>query len=250
MTGRNGKKENILTSWKEIAAYLDRDVRTCVRWEQRYGLPVHRLERDSKAKVFAYKDQIDEWLAERSTGGTSQPERPRSGRLLAPAVPDRVRAWPGSPPRPISSSSGGRPQPLRPSRRISTSAARSSSSSIRPDGSSGPSRPASPISSPRTIYRDALSGEEPRGRLRAVLAHIMISDLDGDARPEVLFSIQTKSEDGEGTLICFDDQGTETLALRRPAASSSSADRPSAGNTGSSASTSRIMTATATSRSS
>ena len=75
----NGKKENILTSWKEIAAYLDRDVRTCVRWEQRYGLPVHRLERDSKAKVFAYKDQIDEWLAERSAAGTSKP----NGRGLA-----------------------------------------------------------------------------------------------------------------------------------------------------------------------
>ncbi|MGZ5498762.1 MAG: hypothetical protein ACXWHI_08570, partial [Candidatus Aminicenantales bacterium] len=71
----NGKKENILTSWKEIAAYLDRDVRTCVRWEQRYGLPIHRLERDSKAKVFAYKDQIDEWLAKRSAC-----ESARSGR--------------------------------------------------------------------------------------------------------------------------------------------------------------------------
>ena len=70
----NGKKENILTSWKEIAAYLDHDVRTCVRWEQRYGLPIHRLDRDSKGKVFAYKEQIDEWLAARAANGTSRPE--------------------------------------------------------------------------------------------------------------------------------------------------------------------------------
>ena len=83
----NGKKENILTSWKEIAAYLDRDVRTCVRWEQRYGLPVHRLERDSKAKVFAYKDQIDEWLAKRSAVEPAKTERKGILRFLLRPVP-------------------------------------------------------------------------------------------------------------------------------------------------------------------
>ncbi|MCK7540084.1 MAG: hypothetical protein MZV63_58850 [Marinilabiliales bacterium] len=83
----NGKKENILTSWKEIAVYLDHDVRTCVRWEQRYGLPIHRLDRDSKGKVFAYKEQIDEWLAARAANGTSRPEN--VGRR-----PGLVRAFP------------------------------------------------------------------------------------------------------------------------------------------------------------
>jgi len=32
-----------LESWKEIAAYLGRDVRTAQRWERLGGLPVHRL---------------------------------------------------------------------------------------------------------------------------------------------------------------------------------------------------------------
>ena len=31
-----------LDSWKEIAAYLRRDIRTVQRWEKQEGLPVHR----------------------------------------------------------------------------------------------------------------------------------------------------------------------------------------------------------------
>ena len=34
--------EDRLDSWKEIAAYLDRDVTTVQRWERREGMPVHR----------------------------------------------------------------------------------------------------------------------------------------------------------------------------------------------------------------
>ncbi|MCJ7487713.1 MAG: hypothetical protein MUQ25_16335, partial [Candidatus Aminicenantes bacterium] len=52
----------VLQSWKEISAYLGRDVRTCRRWEEKLGLPVHRLNGSSKARVMAYKDEIDRWL--------------------------------------------------------------------------------------------------------------------------------------------------------------------------------------------
>lgn len=31
-----------LDSWKEIAVYLDRALRTVQRWEKDHGLPVHR----------------------------------------------------------------------------------------------------------------------------------------------------------------------------------------------------------------
>ena len=34
--------EDRLDSWKEIAAYLNRGVRTVRRWEREEGLPVHR----------------------------------------------------------------------------------------------------------------------------------------------------------------------------------------------------------------
>jgi len=59
------KKEDLLTSWKEIASYLDRDVRTCRRWEKKYSLPIHRMEGTAKSSIFAYKDELDKWLKRR-----------------------------------------------------------------------------------------------------------------------------------------------------------------------------------------
>jgi Tol biopolymer transport system component len=52
-----------LDSWKEIAAYLNRDVRTVIRWEQEKALPVHRVPGGKRQAVFAYKDEIEAWLA-------------------------------------------------------------------------------------------------------------------------------------------------------------------------------------------
>jgi Tol biopolymer transport system component len=56
------QNKEILDSWKEIAAYLGRSVKTCRRWEQELGLPVHRLEDSPKARVFAYPDELDRWI--------------------------------------------------------------------------------------------------------------------------------------------------------------------------------------------
>lgn len=51
-----------LDSWKQIAAYLGRTVRTVIRWEQEGGLPVHRVPVGQRHCVFAYTSEIDEWL--------------------------------------------------------------------------------------------------------------------------------------------------------------------------------------------
>jgi len=55
-----------MDSWKEIAVYLNRDVRTVQRWEKREGLPVHRHQHDRLGSIFAYKSEIDEWWKQRS----------------------------------------------------------------------------------------------------------------------------------------------------------------------------------------
>ncbi len=61
------RNEEILDSWKDISAYLDRDIRTCARWEKELGLPIYRFDKDSsRSKVFAYKSEIDEWLKEKA----------------------------------------------------------------------------------------------------------------------------------------------------------------------------------------
>jgi TolB-like protein/Flp pilus assembly protein TadD len=57
-----------LESWKEIAAYLGRDVTTVRRWEKREGLPVHRLHHSRLGSVFAYTAELDEWRNRRAPG--------------------------------------------------------------------------------------------------------------------------------------------------------------------------------------
>ena len=66
-----------LDSWKEIAAYLQRDVRTARRWELEEGLPVHRHPHKSRSSVYAYRSQIDSW---------------RDGKRLT-TTPTPTRAW-------------------------------------------------------------------------------------------------------------------------------------------------------------
>lgn len=50
-----------LDSWKEIAAYLKRDVTTVRRWEKRQGLPVHRHLHERRDSVYAFTMELDEW---------------------------------------------------------------------------------------------------------------------------------------------------------------------------------------------
>ena len=60
-------KRDHLDSWKEIAAYLHRGVRTVKRWEKEEGLPVHRHLHRRLGSVYAYKAEVDEWLTTRGT---------------------------------------------------------------------------------------------------------------------------------------------------------------------------------------
>jgi hypothetical protein len=46
-----------LDSWKEIAAYLGRDVTTVQRWEKREGMPVHRHLHDRMGSQAAKQNQ-------------------------------------------------------------------------------------------------------------------------------------------------------------------------------------------------
>jgi len=56
-----------LDSWKEIAAYLKKDVRTVQRWEKNLGLPVRRLAQGKLGTVFAYRSEIDQWWKENAS---------------------------------------------------------------------------------------------------------------------------------------------------------------------------------------
>ena len=58
--------EDHLDSWKEIAAYLNRDVTTVQRWEKREGMPVHRHLHDRMGSVYASRTELDAWTRSRS----------------------------------------------------------------------------------------------------------------------------------------------------------------------------------------
>ena len=52
----------ILNSWKEIASYLGRGVRTIQRYEEKLGLPVHRPAAKDRSAVLAFADELERWL--------------------------------------------------------------------------------------------------------------------------------------------------------------------------------------------
>jgi Tol biopolymer transport system component len=54
-----------LNSWKEIAAYLNRDVTTVQRWEKREGMPVQRHLHDRMGSVYAFRSELDTWAHSR-----------------------------------------------------------------------------------------------------------------------------------------------------------------------------------------
>src|SRR5215467_12491138 len=109
-----------LESWKAIAAHLNRDARTVMRWEKSEGLPVHRLRHLSRSSVYAYPQELDAWRSNRrlEPAASVRPSRLRpfavaailtlailsgGGRMTSSLTAgqagpvDRVLAWPGEP---------------------------------------------------------------------------------------------------------------------------------------------------------
>ncbi len=76
-----------LDSWKEIAAYLNRDVTTVQRWEKREGMPVHRHVHDKRGSVYALTEELDAWIQSRSSR-VDEPEKKPEAEML-PAAPSR-----------------------------------------------------------------------------------------------------------------------------------------------------------------
>src|SRR5215472_3676676 len=86
-----GPNRNRLDSWKEIAGYLHREVRTVQRWEKLEGLPVHRHPHLKGSTVYGFRSEIDGWLEGRAEiPSLAHPTRKRPRR--------RANGW-NPPPR-------------------------------------------------------------------------------------------------------------------------------------------------------
>jgi TolB-like protein len=64
-----GNLADRLDSWKEIASYLRRDVRTVQRWEKKEGLPVYRHLHDKLGSIYAYRNELTDWFNTRQQSG-------------------------------------------------------------------------------------------------------------------------------------------------------------------------------------
>jgi predicted DNA-binding transcriptional regulator AlpA len=56
----------LLSSWKEIAQYTGKGVRTLQRWEQDLGFPVRRPAGGGRQIVMVTTDEVDTWIAART----------------------------------------------------------------------------------------------------------------------------------------------------------------------------------------
>ncbi len=204
----NSEHNRQLTSWKEIAQYLNRDIRTCWRWEKQHGLPVHRVDPESpKSRVYAFKDELDGWLRQekynRTIGANNGLRRFSFKYLIFLGIP-ALAAAAGIVLLSLSKTAG----PAEPADfRIKGSALivlneegqelwryETGIENLTDDNSY------------RESFQFRRANDSTTGHL---LPYLMLKDINSDQKIEVLFSTQTQDEMGEGELICFSDRGDE-----------------------------------------
>lgn len=82
-----------LDSWKEIAAFLGRGIRTVQRWEREEGLPVHRLAHEKRGSIYAKRAELSAWWESRrltlATAADPPAEVPARG-ASSRSAPERV----------------------------------------------------------------------------------------------------------------------------------------------------------------
>jgi len=222
---RSGEAHAPLSSWKEIARFLNVDVRTCQRWERQFGLPVHRIRNAERSRVEAYPEEIAAWRKTAfqtkngdSNGGNGIPARgpngitgePRNttGRrgfelkyalfalipLAAAAVVLALFPLDRNPadfriegPSLVILNKGGREL-----WRFDTKLPRLKDESFY-----------------KKAYPEKIRHIDEEGQFITTTPNIFIQDIDRDGRNEVLFNPQTTDELNAGKLYLFDGRGKE-----------------------------------------
>jgi hypothetical protein len=86
MPGSGQSLEGRLDSWKEIAAYLGRGIRTAQRWELEEGLPVHRLAHEKRGSVYARREELAAWWESRRLKLAAQPGAEMADAPIVPRL--------------------------------------------------------------------------------------------------------------------------------------------------------------------
>ena len=82
----------VLSSWKDIARYLGKGVRTVQRWERHLGLPVRRPNGAlQKSAVVLYRGDVDAWLATRFSARALKKNEAQSSRSARTTLREGIR---------------------------------------------------------------------------------------------------------------------------------------------------------------
>lgn len=184
--------EERLTGWKEIAAYLHKDVRTVLRWERQRGLPIHRPPGRRGQSVYAFRSELDAWIRSsraadqpKTDTPTHAPERPAvrptrlwllSGLVLA-MVTVGLSLWPRPAIARVEIEQGG----------------------IRAFDARG-----------RELWAHPLEGIVTPSVENNVGRTVHIGDVDHDSTPEAIVSILATTQSPDlvrSLLLCFDGSG-------------------------------------------
>lgn len=219
--GAEENKGRLFSSWKEIAEYLKCDVRTCRRWELTHGLPIHRLEGSSKSRIFAYQEELDNWVKGKNGAAERTDEKEQAAE---PSPKARVSASPGPIRRYIYLGI-----PLLAAGSLvflyffRAWLAPAPPAGFRIDGSELVvlAKNGHELWRYNTRLENLLDDKAYHSRFQTKsykaatdLPWIMIRDINKDGKPEVLFCTWASDEHRGGDLICFNDRGKELWRFR------------------------------------
>jgi len=202
MSGK-AKKENLVTSWKEIASYFDCGVRTCQRWEVKHGLPVHRIGETSSSGVYAYEDELERWFENRF-GKKTIPERVSYNKfrwhnsyyfLLAFIAVILIYFF-----------------LIKPSKPRDPTDFKIENSSLIVLNEDGQElwRYDTGIKNlyDEKFYKKRFQIKQPGEDNSREFPCLVIKDLNGNGNREVLFCVQTKNQFESNEILCFSEKGT------------------------------------------
>jgi len=202
------EKKEILTTWKDIANYLDCSVRTCCRWEKEYGLPIKRVGENSGTTVYAFKHELDNWLQKRKEMQKAQTadffrQKKRYfyiSSIAFVALAAFLAIF-------LLMRIGTARQPVDFNIHHSTLTILDDAGSALWSFDTGIEN-----LKPGSFYRDHFQYKRTGSRgdydnLR--LPVLMIKDIDNDKKNEVLFAAKTEDQLNEEVLYCFDHEGNE-----------------------------------------
>jgi hypothetical protein len=193
----------VLRTWKDVAAHLNCSVRSCRRWEEAYGLPIHRIGSTLRSGIFAYEQELDAWLLKRGDVRNGRKEEIYVSRKYSKRLDIMIVVTV------ISLAILGGALLLTSRHKAQPADFRFEGNTLIIVDNRG-----------KDLWRydtqlDNLASDEYRahfqikrhGEQGLLLPYLLIGDLNDDGWNEVLFSAQTQLEIGEGELSCIDHLG-------------------------------------------